>query len=548
MDSRNVRRFALVLGGIALLFPLFLVSVSPVTQAVPSGDQVAFEQLMNPSDPWMKIAKDLTIHGLAKKGALKCIDGPGISVCLHPDTDPGMAEEILRNLPTYLGIGKEAYNKADRWFNTASGLTGSEGDPITLTWGFVPDGTTCDGSPSTLFADFNAAFGDTVWKTRIRNALSLWERSTGITYIEVPDDGATWPGATGLLGTRGDVRIAGRSIDGPSNVLAYNYYPDTGDMLLDTDDTAFYTISLYKHGRLRNVVAHEHGHGIGLGHSIPEECTKLMEAYACNPSSFVGPQDDDIRGGNRNYGDSYENNDGYTTATDLGDIVDTTFVEYLSIDRGTDEDWFLIGLAGGDLRVEVDPIGSTYQIGDEGGSTSEVSTDSISNPEFYLYDDTGTNLLTSATSAGLGETEILSGYTAPYSGDYYLRVRRTDGSGNYPQRYTLTVIRDVSTSVLAGESDAPARVALDLAVVPNPFNPQTSARFYAPQAGPYAVEIFDVSGRLARRVVGNTAGAGWTDVRWDGTDNSGAPVASGVYLMRVTSGGLTEVERAILVR
>jgi hypothetical protein len=51
--------------------------------------------------------------------------------------------------------------------------------------------------------------------------------------------GASMPGNAGQLGVRGDVRIGGRSIDAPSNVLAYNYYPSVGgDMVLDTDDAS----------------------------------------------------------------------------------------------------------------------------------------------------------------------------------------------------------------------------------------------------------------------------------------------------------------------
>ncbi|RPJ42694.1 MAG: hypothetical protein EHM19_10040, partial [Candidatus Latescibacterota bacterium] len=152
----------------------------------------------------------------------------GFCVCLHPDTDPETAEEILRNLPTYLGIdgmGKEAYNKAGRWSMTASGGTGVEGDPITLTWSFVPDGTTADGAPSTMYADFTAGFGGTGWITKIQQAFQRWDDVLGTTYIEVSDDGAPHPNSTGVLGVRGDCRLAGRSIDGAGNVLAYNYYP-----------------------------------------------------------------------------------------------------------------------------------------------------------------------------------------------------------------------------------------------------------------------------------------------------------------------------------
>ena len=44
---------------------------------------------------------------------------------------------------------------------------------------------------------------------------------------------------------------------------------------------------------LRNVLTHEHGHGIGIKHSIPQNGTKLMEPALA--LEFDGPQEDDIR-------------------------------------------------------------------------------------------------------------------------------------------------------------------------------------------------------------------------------------------------------------
>ena len=58
---------------------------------------------------------------------------------------------------------------------------------------------------------------------------------------------------------------------------------------------------------ITNIVAHEHGHGHGLAHVNPTVCQKLMEPNYCN--NFRGPQDDDIRGGMRNYGDFLEPDD-----------------------------------------------------------------------------------------------------------------------------------------------------------------------------------------------------------------------------------------------
>jgi hypothetical protein len=547
MKLAKTRRIGLVLGAVALLIPVLLATPG---DAVRSSDAKALEKLWNSSDPFDRIVRDATRIGYSRAGdEIRCIEVGDIAFCLHPDTDRSMGEEILRRLPTYsasIASGKIGFNKAGRWSTTATNpTTGTEGDPITITWSFVPDGTMADGAPSTMFADFTAEWGGgTGWMEKIRNAFQRWDDVLGVVYIEVSDDGATLPNSPGLLGARGDVRLSGRSIDGSGNVLAYNWYPNGGDMVIDTDDCYYYHIPTNNFATLKATVAHEHGHGLGLGHVIPSNCTKLMEPYSCG-SQFPGPLDDDIRGGMRLYGDKRENNDTPATATVLGVLTDTLFLDTLSVDRPTDLDWYRF-TADGDLSVWVDPTGSRYEVGNDGGSTSWVATDSILDLDFCIKNSTGTVLLDSVYSAGLGATEVRTGFHLPSSGDYQIKVFRKTGAS--VQRYTLKLVRSVSTGVTLADGSVPPASSLALSVAPNPFNPTTTAKFFASAAGPYSVEVYDVTGRLSRTLQGRASGAGWIEVPWDGRDEAGAETGSGVYLMRVRSGGLVETERAVLVR
>ena len=72
---------------------------------------------------------------------------------------------------------------------------------------------------------------------------------------------------------------------------------------------------------------------------------------------------------------------------------------------------------------------------------------------------------------------------------------------------------------------------------PNPFNPVTSIQFEIAKPGPAAVRIFSVNGRLVRVLVERPFTPGQYRVRWDGRDERGRPVASGVYVLEATSGG-----------
>lgn len=73
---------------------------------------------------------------------------------------------------------------------------------------------------------------------------------------------------------------------------------------------------------------------------------------------------------------------------------------------------------------------------------------------------------------------------------------------------------------------------------PNPFNPSTTLSFTVSGAGsvPVTVDVFDLSGRLVRRLLDASVPAGDHTARWDGRDDDGSSVPSGVYLARVRAG------------
>ena len=84
--------------------------------------------------------------------------------------------------------------------------------------------------------------------------------------------------------------------------------------------------------------------------------------------------------------------------------------------------------------------------------------------------------------------------------------------------------------------------------VPSPFNPRTTISFDLARSGPARVEVFDVRGRLVSLLVDETLGAGRHSRVWEAEDASGAPLASGVYLVRLRAADTVEVRRAVLLR
>jgi len=99
-----------------------------------------------------------------------------------------------------------------------------------------------------------------------------------------------------------------------------------------------------------------------------------------------------------------------------------------------------------------------------------------------------------------------------------------------------------------GAGDLPAARTALLAVRPNPFNPRTEIRYTLARAGRATVRLHDARGAVVRTLLAADLPAGPGAVVWDGRDDAGNPVASGVYLCRLAADGLVDTRRLTLVR
>jgi hypothetical protein len=94
----------------------------------------------------------------------------------------------------------------------------------------------------------------------------------------------------------------------------------------------------------------------------------------------------------------------------------------------------------------------------------------------------------------------------------------------------------------------PARAAL-LPNWPNPFNPSTELRFSLSAAGPVTLAIHDLAGRCLRRLLdGAERAAGEQGLRWDGRDDAGRALPSGIYLVRLEAAGLSLSRKLTLLK
>ncbi|MDD3643860.1 MAG: FlgD immunoglobulin-like domain containing protein [Candidatus Krumholzibacteria bacterium] len=83
---------------------------------------------------------------------------------------------------------------------------------------------------------------------------------------------------------------------------------------------------------------------------------------------------------------------------------------------------------------------------------------------------------------------------------------------------------------------------------PNPFNPATTIEYSLHSTGHVSLRVYDVAGRLLRTLVDGERSAGRHQIVWNGTGDSGAPVASGVYFCRLKAGPYERTRKMILLR
>ena len=83
---------------------------------------------------------------------------------------------------------------------------------------------------------------------------------------------------------------------------------------------------------------------------------------------------------------------------------------------------------------------------------------------------------------------------------------------------------------------------------PNPFNPITTLRYDLPERAEVTLTIYDILGRKVRTLVHSIEEPGIKSVEWDGTNDLGEQMSTGVYLYRIQAGDFTQTRKMVLLR
>ncbi|MCK6560368.1 Ig-like domain-containing protein [bacterium] len=120
------------------------------------------------------------------------------------------------------------------------------------------------------------------------------------------------------------------------------------------------------------------------------------------------------------------------------------------------------------------------------------------------------------------------------------------GSSALPRANTAT---GTTTQTLAAATAQRPPASLQLVGNhPNPFYSHTNITFALPEAAPASLIIYNLTGQVVRKLVDGLQPAGFRQISWNGRDKFGNEVPTGVYFMRLQSGGQVKVKRMILQR
>ena len=223
--------------------------------------------------------------------------------------------------------------------------------------------------------------------------------------------------------------------------------------------------------------------------------------------------------------------------------------------------------------------GHLYAIGNEGPDAGVLSVDlpaEVRNDSTYVPGATVRNYRSDAMSfavscfvdsagqrvyadtayvAQLAETTSTQVTFAPWRVGINLGVPYTiavstllAGDGN-PYNDTLSIVSESVPGTVGVCEDAPGAPVFASRCHPNPFAATTEIEFTLSERSRVTLKIYDVSGRLVRVLMDRELSAGPHDgVRWDGRDDVGDPVASGVYLYQLASPSRVDTKKIVLLR
>jgi subtilisin family serine protease len=220
------------------------------------------------------------------------------------------------------------------------------------------------------------------------------------------------------------------------------------------------------------------------------------------------------------------------------------------------DDWFVdnvyLGIAAPSIAATPDPlVCDTTVVG--GSSTTTLDIHNVGLMNLDVSSITSTlpgNFSAEPTSFTVAPGEAMSvevTFSPDQVGDFsaFLQIVSND-----PTTDTLSVavsgVGEMTTSSSV-EEGLPREFSVS-PNFPNPFNPTTTIKYDLPASAPVELVVYSLLGGKVRTLISREMEAGYHQVDWDGKNDSGVPVTSGVYLYRFTAGDYLMIRKMILLK
>jgi Tol biopolymer transport system component len=198
------------------------------------------------------------------------------------------------------------------------------------------------------------------------------------------------------------------------------------------------------------------------------------------------------------------------------------------------------------------------------GSQIAFSSDRDGNLEIYIMKTDGTQLQRLTNNSVLDNMPRWSpdgstiAFNSDVAGNQHTEVYLMDADGSNIRRLTNSPGSAMSINPAWIPATKPAGVEVHSRPVPshiklqqnypNPFNPSTTIPFELIQASQVKLDLVDFLGREIMTLVDGYKKAGTYSVQWDGTDRRGNRVTSGMYLVRLTKGSVSQVRKTLMLK
>ena len=174
-----------------------------------------------------------------------------------------------------------------------------------------------------------------------------------------------------------------------------------------------------------------------------------------------------------------------------------------------------------------------------------MTVSSVNSFDWSVVDGSGVECLIDDDMATMEANSFMSGLEEGTT------LTNVSGIFNFSFGTYKIQIRDMADLGQLGIDDDFAGIAREFALYPNfpnPFNPETRIRFQLAENSDVKLMVYDVLGRKVRTLVSDRMNAGHHVINWDGLNDAGTDVASGMYVYRIKAGNFIAHRKMLLVR